>query len=845
MRTLFRKWVWRMALRDARRGLKPLLLSMSCVILGVASIVVAFSFRDNLQSSIRTQSKSLLGADLAIDSREPFSQEAEALIASLGGDQSRQIGFASMAYFPGSGASRLVQVRAISGKFPYYGALETEPPSAVQQFQDGPNALVDENVMLQFNARVGDRLKIGDQEFRIAGKLRKIPGETLAFSLISPRVYIPIAYLDGTQLIQRGSLVRYRVYFKLDAQADVDQLVQRISPDLQRLQLQADTVSRRTAAISAAIENLSRYLRLAVFVAVLLAGVGVASGVHVYAKEKTPSVAVLRCIGANPAETVMVYLIQVLMLTLGGSLVGALLGASLSFLLPVALKDFLPVNAVMVIAPFGIVVGLLVGLGTALLFSLIPLLPLRKISPLLALRSSYEAGQRYKDPLLWLVFFAILAAVAGFAVTTTASWFFGLWFTAGVMFAFGLLVAVARGVAILMSKVAPGFLSFPWRQGLANLHRPNNQTTAVMLAIGLGTFLLVTLYNVRSALMSQVVQRSGKGEPNLVLFDVQQQQRRDIEELVRSFNLGLYAEVPVVTMRLSAVKDRRVEEIRADTSARIPSWALRREYRSTYRSRLAGTEQIVAGRWQGKVDGDSQPIPVSLETGIAETLRVSIGDSLEFEIQGVPLRTRVASLREVDWQRVQPNFFVVFPEGVLENAPQFYAVVARAESAAASANLQRAVVERFPNVSVIDLTLVLNTLDSILGRVSDAIRIVALFTILTGCAVLASAVLSSRSQRVKESILLRTLGAPRRQIVTSVIAEYVFLGLISAVTGALLAILASWALSFYFFKTAAALSVGAVVSVPMLVTVITVLAGALGCWGIFRRSALETLRAEA
>ena len=164
-----------MALRDARRGLKPLLLSMSCVILGVASIVVAFSFRDNLQSSIRTQSKGLLGADLAIDSREPFSQEAEALIASLGGDQSRQIGFASMAYFPGSGASRLVQVRAISGKFPYYGALETEPPSAVQQFQEGPNALVDENVMLQFNARIGDRLKIGDREFRIGGSSVRFP----------------------------------------------------------------------------------------------------------------------------------------------------------------------------------------------------------------------------------------------------------------------------------------------------------------------------------------------------------------------------------------------------------------------------------------------------------------------------------------------------------------------------------------------------------------------------------------------------------------------------------------------------------------------------------------------
>src|SRR5262244_2561477 len=401
---LLRIWVLRMALRDARRGLKPLFLSMACVILSVASIVIAFSFRANVQSSVQAQSKSLLGADLAIDGREPFSPEAESLIRSIGGDQSRQISFSSMAYFSDTGASRLVQVRALSGAFPYYGALETEPATAAKEFQRGANALVDENVMLQFNARVGDRLRIGDQNFSIAGKLRKIPGESLAFSLISPRVYIPLAYLDAAQLIQRGSLIRYRVYFKLDGQTDVDQLMQRISPDLQRLQLQADTVSRRTAAIAAAIENLSRYLRLAVFVAVLLAGVGVASGVYVYAKEKTASVAVLRCIGAEPAETVMVYLIQVVMLTLGGSVIGALLGASLSFLLPVALKDFLPVNAEMVIAPLGIIVGLLVGMGTALLFALIPLLPLRKISPLLALRSSYEAGQPYKDPLLWLVF---------------------------------------------------------------------------------------------------------------------------------------------------------------------------------------------------------------------------------------------------------------------------------------------------------------------------------------------------------------------------------------------------------------------------------------------------------
>lgn len=843
-KTVCRRWVWLMALREMRRGVKPLLLAMLCVVLGVMSIVVAFSFRENVQSSIRQQSKSLLGADLAIDSRQPFEADDEALIRSLGGDQSRQIGFSSMAYFPGSGKSRLVQVRALSGQFPYYGALETEPGSALKDFRDGANALIDENLMLQFDARVGDRVRIGEHEFRIAGKLRKIPGEPVAFSLISPRVYVPMASLDGSNLLQRGSLVRYRVYFKFDSRVDVDQLVQRIGPDLQRLSLRADTVSRRMESISTSIENLSRYLRLAVFIAVLLAGVGVASGVHVYAKQKNPAVAVLRCIGASPSETVIVNLVQVLIVTVPGSLIGIALGAGLQFVLPLALKDFLPVATVVSIAPNGIWVGLAVGVGTALLFSLIPLVPLRRISPLLALRSSYETVQGLRDPLLWVIFLLISALIVGFAVMTSASWFYGLCFSAGVLAVFGLLAALARMMSALMSRVAPAVFSFSWRQGLANLHRPNNQTTAVMLAIGLATFLMVTLYSVQGMLLSQVQERTGQGEPNLVLFDVQKEQRPGIEQLFNSFGVAIRDQVPIVTMRLAAVKNKTVDEVRADPAAKIPDWALRREYRSTYRSRLTATERIVDGTWRGRMGPDARPIPISLEKGIAETLRVQVGDALQFDVQGVSLPTQVANIREVDWQRLEPNFFVVFPEGVLEGAPQFFAIVARTESSQTSAKLQRELVERFPNVSAIDLTLVLSTLDSILGKVSDAIRFVALFTVFTGFAVLASAILSSRSQRIKESILLRTLGAPRGQILSSIVAEYLLLALISCIAGTALAIVASWALSFYFFKAVTMISLVPIIVILISVTAATVLAGVLGCWGIFQRSALEALRAE-
>lgn len=822
-----------------------MLLSMSSVILAVAAVVAAFSFRENLQSNIQIQSKSLLGADLALDSREPFSTEDEALFRSLGGDQSRQVGFNSMAFFPRTGDSRLVQVRAISGSFPYYGVLESDPPFPRDRFFRGANALVDENVMLQFNVRVGDFLKLGDRELRIAGKLRKVPGESLAFSLISPKIYIPMAALESTGLVQKSSLVRYRIYFQFAPNADVDRLVEKLGSELERLHLSADTVSRRARAIASATDNLSRYLTLAVFIAVLLSGVGIASAVHVLASVKARSVALLRCIGAGPREALWVYVIQVLGMACFSAVIGTALGVATQFALPYAFKDFLPVSTVLRVAPAGIIAGCGIGLGAALLFALIPLLPLRRISPLLALRASVEADESKRDRVVQGLFVLIGVGVWAFAVLTTGSKINGSWFAGGVLAVFGSLLLLARGASALMRRVVPDYFSFAWRQGLANLHRPNNQTVAVTLSIGLGTFLLVTLYGAQRMLINQVESRAGTGEANLVLFDVQRDQREPLAELIKAQGVSFVGEVPIVTMRLGAVKGRSVEELRADPRSRIAPWTLRREYRSSYRAELSSTEKIIAGVWHGKAAADTEPIPVSVEKGIAENLKVGLGDELEFEIQGVPIKTRVTSIREVDWQRVQPNFFVVFPEGPLENAPQFYAVVARAESAEAAARLQRAVVERFGNVSMIDLSLILNTLNAILGKVSAAVRFVALFTIVTGFAVLASAVIGSRAERVRESILLRTLGAPRAQILGVIAAEYLFLGGIAGAAGTLLGVTATWGLSLYFFAVPALIAPIPMVLIFVIVTAATVITGALGSRGIFRSSPLDALRAEA
>jgi putative ABC transport system permease protein len=413
-----------------------------------------------------------------------------------------------------------------------------------------------------------------------------------------------------------------------------------------------------------------------------------------------------------------------------------------------------------------------------------------------------------------------------------------------VLFVFVFLGGVSRGIIALIRRQLPAAMPFSWRQGAASLHRPNNQTTAVMTAIGMGTFLLVTLYTIQGILLNQVRQRSGPGEPNLVLFDVHKGQTGSVEELLKPFSARVIEEVPIVTMRLAAIKGKPVEAIRTDPRSQIPGWVLRREYRSTYRDRLSGTEQLIRGKWFPRSTANQGAIPVSLEQGIADSLHVGLGDTLEFDIQGVSVQTYVASIRKVDWQRLQPNFFIVFPTGVLEDAPQFFAVTIRTRSADVSAAIQNAVAERLSNVSVIDLSYILETLDAVLNKISAAIRWVALFTIVTGIAVLGSAIWTSRSQRLREAILLRTLGARRAQILGTVAAEYLLLGMTAAIVGAVLAIFASWGLSIYFFKTVASFPPAPILLIIALSTALTVAGGLLGCWGIFRGSALETLRAE-
>jgi putative ABC transport system permease protein len=833
-----------MAWRDSRSSRRRLLLFVSSIVLGVAALMAISSVGVNLQQGLDHQAKALLGADLVIGARQPFDDRAEQLLTGVGGEQSREISFSSMVQFPKNGGTRLAQVRALEEGFPFYGDMETEPVTAIWDFRRGPTALVEESLLLQFDAQVGDAIKVGAFTYRIAGRLKKVPGETVSVGIVGARVYIPMQYLNQTRLLQQGSAVTYKVFFRLPAQTDVESLVKRLEPDLLKLRLDSETVQERKANLGRSLENAYDYLNLVGFIALLLGSIGVASAVHVYVKQKTNTIAVLRCLGARGKQTFSIYLIQATALGLIGALGGILLGMAVQYLLPKVMQDLLPVSVPFSLSWPSLLEALLIGLGIALLFSLLPLLSLRRISPLLAIRASYEDGQPRRDPLRLLLYGLILLSVAGFAIVHTRRWTHALWFTLGLLSALGLLAGVALLIRSSARRVFPGSWSYVWRQGLANLYRPNNQTLVLMLSVGLGTFLMMTLYLIHAVLVQEVSLWGRGHQPNIVLFDIQTDQAEDLRELIRSFHVPILQEVPIVTMRLTSVRGRSVEDILKDPKNSIPESALQREYRSTYRDHLIDTEKLLLGKWQQRVAGETAPVLISLEEGIAGRLQANLGDELVFDVQGLPVATRVGSLRKVEWERVQPNFFVVFPAGVLEEAPQFHVMVLRTPGDEASARLQQAVFQRFPNVSAIDLAMIVAMIDTILSKVAFVVRFIAFFSILTGLMVLAGAVITGKYQRIRESILLRTLGAKKAQILRIMIVEYFFLGSLAALTGLLLAWAGSWALARFVFEAPFVPVLWPSLAALLIVTGLAILIGLANSRGIASRPPLEVLRTE-
>ena len=920
----------RLAWRESRTARRRLALYMSSIAFGVAALVAIDSFARNVTSSIRDQSRTLVGGDIALKASATPPAVVDTLLDSLstvGIPHARVTTFASMALAAPSGGTRLVQVRAVTTGYPFYGKVETIPADGWSRVHSEPIAFVDQSLLIAVNATVGDSLRLGTRMFRIAGTLGNAPGDAAIASLIGPRVYISDKWVESTGLLKFGSRAQYDVVLRLPTSLEDKRaaakfartLRRRIDPRAAALQEAADarrgqggsrgapiddtpdsaaspppprtraaqgsadstitaaaapiadstrngltTPAPRTRVRVVTVENTERDLteavgRLADFlsiiglIALLLGGIGVASGVNAFVSAKIDTVAVLRCLGATSRQVLALYVVQAAAMGFVGAAAGALMGIGIQFLLPRVVADFLPVDVQIVLEAKPLLTGLGTGVWVALVFAMRPLLALRRVSPLQAIRREMDSAampSEWNDVARLSVDGLLVGSLVAIILARLGNVRDGLIISASITGAVGVLwVAAALLIAAARRVTRPSW-PFTMRQGIANLHRPANQTRAVTLALGFGAFLLSTVYLVQANLLGQVQATADSSAGNLLFFDVQDNQAEPLDSVLRARKYEIVQRTPIVTMRIDAVNGRSVSALMADTSRKRAGWALRREYRSTYRDKIVGSEVLAGGQWfadsatraKARAANPDAPFPVSFERDLATNLGIALGDTVMWNVQGVPVRTIVTSLRTVNFARFEANFFVVFAPEAIQRAPQQYVFVANVPPGDALAAIQRDVVRRFPNISSLDLTLVRQTIGSIVNRVILAIRFLGLFSLAMGIPVLFSAVAATRRARLREGVLLRTLGASRAQVAKILLAEYGALGALGALTGMVLAFAGAWGLTRFVFHDAFHPAVGPTVAIAAGMLALTMAIGWMTSRDVYRATPMAAIR---
>ncbi|MBT1707605.1 ABC transporter permease [Fulvivirgaceae bacterium PWU5] len=843
VRPVFRdRWVWSMAWRDARHNFSRLFLFAASLITGITAVVALDSLNRTLQGDIDRNAKELLGADFAVSGDKKFGSELQALFDSTKLPQASEADMASMVLFTRSNESRLIRVVAVTEGFPFYGKIETQPVDAAAKLQGGRYAMLDASLATQFEVSSGDSIRLGNSVFTVAGVVEKIPGGGGVMSTFTPSVYIPLRELDLTGLVQYGSRVTYKRYFKTANDAGTKVLEESLGPVVKQRGYSFDTVQSRKEGLGEGFMSIYRFFSLLGFLALILGCIGVASSVHIYAGEKREEVAVLRCIGSSGWQAFNIYFIQIFVLGVISSVIGSLLGIGITQVLPLLLKDIIPFEVGFTFSWSPLILGVLLGTVVSFLFSLLPLVAVRFVPPLTVLRAQSGTSQRYSKTqfaALVLIGFFPLA----FAAWQTRSWLTGTFFFLGLLAALLALTGVAMGLLWAVRRFFPTNAGFVLRHSLSSLFRPNNQTRVLLVTIGLGAFIISMLNVIEASMLSQVEFTGQENQSNTILFDIQREQRDGVIKLMEDNKLKVNQVVPIITCRLREVKGKTIESLTADTTQQRSNWALTREYRITYRDTLTRSEELLEGEVQHKKAGRDS-VWVTVSEDVAERLDITMGDSLVFDMQGVPMTVYLAGVRKIDWPKDPPNFIFVFPTGVLEYAPQIYVTSTRITDRQQASRFQQQLVQQYPNVSLIDLQLILGTINKLFNDLGLVIRFLALFSILTGLIVLAGAVINSKFVRKKENVLLRTIGARTRQITMITLIEYAWLGLFSALTGMILSLGGGWLLTRFFFEITFAFDWAELLLIGGGVVLLTMVIGWWNSRDVISAPPLQILRGE-
>jgi len=776
--------------------------------------------------------------------------------------------------------TQLVELKAIEPGYPFYGALRTIPAGPLREILaprpchvgndvggDCHGALVQQSLLIKMGVSVGDHIKIGQAYFTVAGTIEHEPDRAASAFSLGPRVMITQAALHAADRVKPGSRVRERHLLRLPAGRPPE-------PVLITLQNALEAESARVAGFQDAqpqlrrfLNQLTRYLGLVGLTALFVGGIGVASTIHAFLKEKLKTIAILKTVGAPSGTIMRTYLLQTLFLALIGSLLGVGLGLSLQGALPALLAHLFPADLLDASVSQGgvalepVAKGLLLGGGPTLLFELWPLLSIRAIRPALIFRADLLQGQEEASP--WrrrwrgwtrdrvrlATALLIATGLMGLAVWQARSVAVGLIFIAALAAAVTILLGAS---ALLLSAVnaSPPPSSLALRHAVRNLGRPGSQAPGIMMSVGIGVMVIAAVSLLERSLVRQIGESRPVDAPTFFFIDIQPDQKDGFERLLRERLAHAVPQfTPLVRSRLSAVNGLPVPLNDGDGRERSgaghehgKSWYLTREYVLTFLERLPKDNTVAQGRWWDASARPSSPL-VSVEEEAARNLNVGLGSSLEFDIQGTSLAATVSSIRKVEWSNFSTNFYMILSPGSLEGAPFTYVATVRMDPED-EVSVQQAVVEAFPNVTAINIAEVMQTFSAVLEHLSFAIRAVAMFCLLAGAIVMAAALATTRYRRLYESVVFKALGATRTHIAGSFAAEYALMGGLAGLIGIVLANALSWGVLYYVFDLPWSFQPKVLGASVVSATVLCVAVGFLTTFRILGEPPLAILRHE-